>query len=79
MKIQIEERHLNTLLRHGETVLLQAHLLTQNPLFAPGAQSFVEELTDAIASARKALTEVDSHRAFIVQPNGDRIELEPRS
>lgn len=79
MKIQIEERHLNTLLRHGETALLQAHLLTKNPLFAPGAQSFVEELTDAIAEAREQLAYANTRIVRVTVPSGESFNMDPRS
>lgn len=72
MNYLIDEKHLEVLIRHGRMALEQARLMAQNPLFRPGALSFAEELTEALAAAESALPDIDPHEAMAISRYGIR-------
>lgn len=64
---QDDEKHLDVLIRHGRTSPDQARLMAQNPLFRPGALSFAEELTEALAAAESAMPPMDALDMFVLK------------
>lgn len=67
MNFLIDEKHLDVLIRHGRMALEQARLMAQNPLFRPGALSFAEELTEALAAAESAMPPMDALDFFVLK------------